>query len=59
MFVCASLLLMWRGNILALTEFDTLLKFLQAPPTANMTVKNVEAIVSKAYLLQVQYNGIK
>ena len=39
-FVCASLLLMWRGNILALTEFDTLLKFLQASP--KMTEKKKE-----------------
>jgi len=58
-FVCASLLLLWRDRLMNMKEFDTVLKFLQVPPTESMTIKDVDCLVSKAYLLQTQYQSIK
>eukprot|EP00759_Apiculatamorpha_spiralis_P014065 PhF_6_TR20808/c0_g1_i1/m.29926/K20360/TBC1D22, GYP1; TBC1 domain family member 2 len=58
-FVCASLLLQWKDVIMGMHEFEGVLKYLQNPPTSGMSGKDVDAIVSRAYLLQIQYNGIK
>eukprot|EP00760_Papus_ankaliazontas_P030323 PhM_4_TR4755/c0_g1_i1/m.16660/K20360/TBC1D22, GYP1; TBC1 domain family member 2 len=58
-FVCASLLLTWREALLAMSDMEEILRHLQSPPVDSMTDKDVDAVVSQAYLLQLHYAALQ
>jgi TBC1 domain family member 2 len=55
-FVCAALLLKFRARLKEM-KFQDLLSFLHNLPTADWTVKDVEELLSQAYVYQTSFAG--
>lgn len=54
-YVCAAFLLKWRRELQVL-EFQDIIVFLQKPPTANWTDRDVEMLVAEAFVLKSLFN---
>lgn len=54
-YVCAAFLLKWRKE-LSVLEFQDVIVFLQRPPTANWTERDVEMLVAEAFVLKSLFN---
>lgn len=50
-FVCAAFLLKWSEKLMGM-EFQDIIIFLQAPPTAHWTEKEMETLISEAFVLK-------
>lgn len=50
-FVCAAFLLKWSERLRVL-EFQDVIIFLQSPPTAHWTEKEMETLISEAFVLK-------
>lgn len=48
-YVCAAFLAKWSEHIRKL-EFQDIIMFLQAPPTKEWTEKDIELLLSEAYM---------
>jgi hypothetical protein len=49
-YVCGALLLRFSKNLLAMPSFGEMLPFLQKLPTREWSVKDIEELVSQAYV---------
>ncbi|KAJ2717201.1 GTPase-activating protein [Coemansia spiralis] len=54
-YVCAAFLLKWRKE-LAQLDFQQIMVFLQQPPTASWGAKDVELLLSEAYMYKCLYH---
>ena len=54
-YICAAFLLKWRRE-LQLLEFQDIIVFLQKPPTANWTDRDVELLLAEAFVLKSLFN---
>jgi len=50
-FVCAAFLLKWRHDLIG-RDFQDLMMFLQTPPTATWTDRDVEMLTAEAFVLK-------
>ncbi|KAJ1916729.1 GTPase-activating protein [Mycoemilia scoparia] len=55
-YVCAAFLLKW-ANTLTNQDFQELIIFLQSPPTSDWTHKDIELILSEAYMYKYLYDS--
>jgi TBC1 domain family member 2 len=51
LYVCAAFLVKWSGKLLKM-DFQEIMMFLQALPTQNWTEKDIELLLSEAYIWQ-------
>jgi hypothetical protein len=56
-YACAAFLAAWERELLACADFQELLLFLQRPPTANWGERDVETLLSRAYVWMRGYSG--
>ncbi|KAI9501047.1 RabGAP/TBC [Coemansia spiralis] len=54
-YVCAAFLLKWSKELLKL-DFQKLMMFLQNPPTTGWGIKDVELLLSEAYMYKCLYH---
>ncbi|KAJ1679733.1 GTPase-activating protein [Spiromyces aspiralis] len=55
-YVCAAFLLRWADTLLKM-DFQDLILFLQSPPTSDWTHKDIELVLSEAYMLKCLYHS--
>ncbi|PHH61937.1 hypothetical protein CDD81_7742 [Ophiocordyceps australis] len=56
LYVCAALVVKWSDKLLTM-DFQEIMMFLQALPTASWTEKDIELLLSEAYIWQSLYKG--
>lgn len=56
-YVCAAFLLKWKRE-LQMLEFQDLIVFLQSPPTADWTDRDVELLVAEAFVLKNLFHNV-
>lgn len=56
-YACAAFLAAWERELLACADFQELLLFLQRPPTAAWGERDVETLLSRAYVWMRGYSG--
>ena len=54
-YVCASFLVHW-SNILRKLEFNEMMSFLQHLPTVSWTMKDIDVLLSQAFLYKSLYH---
>lgn len=54
-YICTAFLLKWRRELQVL-EFQDIIVFLQRPPTANWTDRDVEVFLAEAFVLKSLFN---
>jgi TBC1 domain family member 2 len=52
-YACAAFLLFWTKQLKAM-DFQDMILFLQKTPTGDWTYKEIEAVLSHAYMLRIQ-----
>ncbi|MCJ1317385.1 GTPase-activating protein [Xylographa vitiligo] len=55
-YVCAAFLVKWTDQLVKM-DFQEIMMFLQALPTRNWTEKDIELLLSEAYIWQTLYRG--
>ncbi|KAJ1895771.1 GTPase-activating protein, partial [Kickxella alabastrina] len=55
-YVCAAFLLRWSKELRAM-DFQEIMVFLQRPPTAAWADRDVELLLSEAYVIKCLYDG--
>ncbi|KAL8868908.1 MAG: hypothetical protein Q9174_004675 [Haloplaca sp. 1 TL-2023] len=56
LYVCAAFLVKWSDQLIKM-EFQEIMMFLQALPTRNWTEKDIELLLSEAYIWQSLFRG--
>jgi hypothetical protein len=56
-YCCAAFLAAWERELLACADFQELLLFLQRPPTSSWGERDVETLLSRAYVWMRGYSG--
>lgn len=56
LYVCAAFLVKWSEQLVKM-DFQEILVFLQALPTRDWSVKDVELLLSEAYIWQSLFRG--
>ncbi|CAJ1031727.1 putative Rab-GTPase-TBC domain containing protein [Leishmania utingensis] len=57
-YVCAALLLRWGPQLMAFSEdYISALRFLQAPPTEQLSLRDIQDVLSEAFVLQNLYEA--
>ncbi|KPA83156.1 putative GTPase activating protein [Leptomonas pyrrhocoris] len=57
-YVCAALLLRWSPQLLGFgDDYISALKFLQAPPTEQMSLRDFQDVLSESFVLQSLYEA--
>ena len=56
MYVCAAFLVKWSRELQTM-EFQDMMVFLQSLPTQNWTEKDVELLLSEAYMWKTLFHG--
>ncbi|PMB72927.1 GTPase-activating protein gyp1 [Beauveria bassiana] len=56
LYVCAALLVKWSDKLVKM-DFQEIMMFLQSLPTKNWTEKDIELLLSEAYIWQSLYKG--
>lgn len=56
-YVCAALLIRWSPQLTAEKDFSKVMTFLQSPPTNLFKDRDMDEIISKAYLMQELYSN--
>lgn len=56
-YACAAFLAAWERELLACADFQELLLFLQRPPTRAWAERDVETLLSRAYVWMRGYSG--
>ncbi|KAG5472360.1 hypothetical protein LSCM1_03759 [Leishmania martiniquensis] len=57
-YVCAALLLRWGSQLMAFGEdYISAMKFLQAPPTEKLSLRDMQDVLSEGYVLQNLYEA--
>ncbi|KAI9668380.1 MAG: GTPase-activating protein [Alyxoria varia] len=56
LYVCAAFLVKWSDQLLKM-DFQEILVFLQSLPTRNWSVKDMELLLSEAYIWQTLFQG--
>ena len=56
LYVCVAFLIFWKKELLKLEEFSALVEFLQHLPTANWAEKEIESLVSQAFVYKSYYH---
>ncbi|CCJ29520.1 unnamed protein product [Pneumocystis jirovecii] len=57
-YVCAALLVKWSSRLLKM-DFQEIIIFLQSLPTQNWTYKDIEILLSEAFLWKSLFSGAK
>lgn len=55
-YICAALLQHWRSALLQFVDFSAVITFLQNPPTAQLTDRDLGEVISAGYLKQQLYD---
>ncbi|KAK0635801.1 rab-GTPase-TBC domain-containing protein [Bombardia bombarda] len=56
LYVCAAFLVKWSGKLVKM-DFQEIMMFLQSLPTRNWTEKDIELLLSEAYIWQSLFKG--
>ena len=56
LYVCAAFLVKWSSKLLKM-DFQDIMMFLQALPTKDWTEKDIELLLSEAYIWQSLFKG--
>lgn len=56
LYVCAALLVKWSDKLVKM-DFQEIMMFLQSLPTKNWTAKDIELLLSEAFIWQSLYKG--
>lgn len=58
LYVCAAFLVKWSDKLLKM-DFQEVMMFLQALPTRSWTEKDIELLLSEAFIWQSLFRGSK
>lgn len=56
LYVCAAFLVKWSGQLVTM-DFQEMMMFLQAPPTREWTIKDIELLLSEAFIWLSLFRG--
>lgn len=56
LYVCAAFLVKWSDKLIKM-DFQEIMMFLQSLPTRNWTEKDIELLLSEAYIWQSLFKG--
>jgi hypothetical protein len=56
LYVCAAFLVKWSDKLVKM-DFQEIMMFLQSLPTRNWTEKDIELLLSEAYIWQSLFKG--